>query len=138
MRIVPKQRGGLVAGRELGGDQGVAEGKVAAVGRDDGSVGAGAVAEHDRHAVADAGVRGVGAVAPERDRVAVHALAPAAHADVEASALPSVEDLGGDGGPGVAEARAERRGRQRDRRAHPGCRAHVRQCRRGQSGTGWW
>jgi hypothetical protein len=35
--------------------------------------GAGAVAEHERHAVADVGVRGGCAVAPERDRVSVQA-----------------------------------------------------------------
>ena len=56
---------------ELGGEQGVPERQIPGVDRHDGGAGARAVAQHDRHAVADAGVRGVGAVAPERDRVAV-------------------------------------------------------------------
>ena len=60
-------------------------------------------------------------MAPERDRVAVQGgQRPRGHADVEAAALPSAEDLGGEDVIGDAEARAERRGRQRDRRATPG------------------
>ena len=87
-----------MTGGELGGEQGVPEGQIAGVDRHDGGVGARAVAQHDRHTVTDTGVRGVGAVAPERDRVAVQgAQGPRDHADVEAAALPSGEDLGGEG-----------------------------------------
>jgi hypothetical protein len=120
-----EQRGGQVTGGEFGGEQGVPEGQIAGVDRHDGGVGACAVAQHDRHAVADAGVRGLGAVASERDRVAVQgAQGPRHHAGVEAAALPSGEDLGGEGVIG-AKARAERGGRQRDRRTYSGHRARI-------------
>ena len=120
-----EQRGGQVTGGEFGGEQRVPEGQIAGVDRHDGGVGARAVAQHDRHAVADAGVRGVGAVAPERDGVAVQgAQGPRDHPGVEAAALPSGEDLGGEGVIG-AEARAERGGRQRDRRTYSGRGARV-------------
>jgi hypothetical protein len=59
-----------VAGRKLGCEQGVAEPQRAAVNRHDGGASAGPVSEHDGHAVADPRVRGLGAPAPEGDRVA--------------------------------------------------------------------
>jgi hypothetical protein len=64
----PEQRAGLVAGGELGGEQGVPERQVAVVDRHHGGVGTGPVAEHDHHAVTDPSAGGVGAVAPEPDR----------------------------------------------------------------------
>src|SRR5204863_1445510 len=122
----PEQRAGLVAGDELGGEQRVPERERAAVDRRDGGVGAGAVAEHDRDAVADAGVRRAGTLAAERDRVAVQrGEGPGAHADVESTALSSCEDLGGEGVIGGAEARAERRGGESHRRAYAGRGAGV-------------
>ena len=60
-----------MASRELRREQGITEGQVAAVDRNDGGMGARAVAEHDLHTIADVGARRVGAVAPERNRVAV-------------------------------------------------------------------
>src|SRR5437588_4514665 len=45
-----EQRVGLVAGDELGGEEGLPERQVAGVDRDDGGVGMGPVAEHERHA----------------------------------------------------------------------------------------
>jgi Bacterial regulatory proteins, luxR family len=61
-----------------------------------------------------------------RDRVAVQgAEGSRDHADVQATALPSGQDLGGEDVIGGAEARAERRGRKRDRRAHSWCGARV-------------
>src|SRR5256885_4899601 len=64
-------------------------------------------------------------MAPERDRVAVQgAQRPRDHAGVETAALPSSEDLRRKGVIG-AEARAERGGRQRDRRTYSGRGARV-------------
>jgi hypothetical protein len=117
----------LVACCELWGEQGVAEGEVATVDRDDGGVGACAVAEHDAHAVADVGAGGISAVAPERDRVAVQrAERPGGHAGVDTTGLSSGQDLGGDRVTGFAEAGAECGGGEGHGGAHPGRRAHAR------------
>jgi hypothetical protein len=84
-------------------------------------------------------VRGVGAVAPERDRVAVQGgQGSRDHADVQAAALPSGQDLGGEDVIGGAKARAERRGRKRDRRTHSwsGARVSQRGGRESRPGAG--
>src|SRR5436305_2228366 len=129
-----EQRGGLVAGDELGGEQGVPERERAGVEGYDCGVSAGAVAEDNRDAVADAGVRRGGALAAERDRVAVQrGEGTGAHPDVESPALSSLEDLGRESVIGGAEARPERSGSQGDRRAYARDRAGVAERRGRQS-----
>ena len=120
-RIVPSSGAGLVPGSELGSEQRVAERQRPGVDRHDGGMSARPVAEHDRHAVADVSVRGVSALAPERDRVAVQrGQRPGTDARVEPSALSSVEDHRGDVVIGDAETWAKCGGGQSDRRAHAG------------------
>ena len=125
-RIVPSSGSVWWPAASSGASRASPNAQRAGVDRHDGGVRAGAVAERDRHAVADLGVRGLGAPAPERDRVPVQVRErPGGHAGVEPAALPAAEDGGGDDVVGDAQARAERRRRQRDRRAHAGRGAHV-------------
>jgi len=55
-----------VTGGELGGEQGIPEGQVAAVDRHNGGASGCSVTQHDRNAVADAGTGVAGDAAPEK------------------------------------------------------------------------